>query len=146
MMLYLLPILLFCGNSVDDTQKIVKEFHQLKSKSDEMMFIKNQKLSTNPSTLAYVISISMKQAKYNYNPYNKLIIFNENKKRLDQLIINHNSNVHLRYVRLVIQENSPSFLGYNSNINSDKSFLKEKLSISDETDYLDAYIIENTSL
>ena len=132
--------------SIENTKEVVKEYHQLKSEESELKFIETYKESTDPSILAYVVSISMKQAEYSYNPFYKLSVFKENKLKLEELIKTNNSNVHLRYIRLLIQEKIPSFLGYNDSIEEDKLFLKKKLEVKDESDYLDVYIKGNTSL
>lgn len=125
---------------------IVNEFHQLGSEDAEVAFIKKHKNSSNPSVLAYVVSLEMKQADYSFNPYKKLKIFDESKRKLDRLVSQNAGNVHLRYVRLVAQENAPAFLGYHYYIQADIAFLKAKLEVEDESDYLDIYIKANTSL
>lgn len=127
-------------------QDVVKEFHHLKTEEAEIQFIKKYKQSTDPSVLAYVVSIEMKQAEYFFNPYNKLKVFRTNRKRLDTLIKQYDANIHLRYVRLMVQLNAPTILGYNDFIEEDKLFLKSKLDESDTTDFLDAYIKDNTPL
>jgi hypothetical protein len=88
----------------------------------------------------------MKQAEYEFNPIIKLVLFKTNKNRLELLITDNPNNAHLRYVRLLVQEKSPVFLGYKNNIVEDKTFLKRIMNRIDETDYLDSYIIDNTSL
>jgi hypothetical protein len=129
-----------------DIQEVVKEFHALKTEEAEIEFIKKYQHSTNPSVLAYAVSIEMKQAEYSYNPLYSIKVFKTNKQRLNELIALHDSNIHLRYVRLLAQLNAPTILGYNDFIEADKAFLKEKLAVKDETDYLDKYIKANTSL
>ena len=62
------------------------------------------------SVMAYVTSIAMKQAEYSPNPLRKLQLFQENKTILNELIDTHRTNIHLRYVRLLSQENTPFFL------------------------------------
>lgn len=125
---------------------VVSEFHNLDTKKSEKLFIKNYKSSHNPSILAYVIAIEMKQAEYSINPFSKLKTFNRSKKKLNKLIINYPENIHLRYIRLVIQEKTPRILGYNKYIKEDKHFLNLKLGIIDESDFLDSYIYNNTSI
>jgi hypothetical protein len=139
-----LSFLLFTLNST--IENVVTEFHALKTESAEILFIEKYKQSSDPSVLAYTVSISMKQAAYSYNPFYKLEVFNANKKRLDALIVRHKTNIHLRYVRLVAQQNAPSFLGYTEFIEEDKRFLRRKLAEIDDTDFLDEYIKSNTSL
>jgi hypothetical protein len=127
-------------------KEVVKEFHQLESEAEEINFIDKYKNYNDPSILAYVVSISMKQAEYSRNPYTKLKVFNTNKNKLDSLIKHYTLNIHLRYIRLLTQEKTPSILGYNDNLKEDKSFLRKKLQVEDESDFLDSYIIANTSL
>ncbi len=146
MMAYILAFSLSFMTSNTDIISLVEDYHQIKTKEAELNFIHKHGKSEDPSVLAYVVSLSMKQAEYSYNPYRKLQIFNANRKRLNQLIEQNADNINLRYVRLVAQENAPGFLGYNDFINEDKIFLSKKLSIKDSTDYLDPYIKANTSL
>lgn len=128
------------------TPQVVEEFHHLNSKEAEARFIAKYEKNANPSVLAYVVSLEMKQAEYSYNPYKKLKIFHESRKKLDRLVSQNSSNVHLRYVRLVAQENAPDFLGYHYFLEADAAFLTAKLKVEDESDYLDIYIKANTSL
>ena len=88
----------------------------------------------------------MKQAKYKFFPWEKITIFKKEKCNLERLIVEHPNNLHLRYLRLVIQEHTPKFLNYFSNIEMDKKMIHQFLLKKDETDYLDKYIINNTSL
>ena len=125
---------------------VVDEFHKLHDRDSEKMFISNYQQSKEPSILAYVCAIEMKQAEYGYNPILKLKIFYDVKKRLEKLVEKNPNDIHLRYVRLVLQERTPSILGYKDHIDEDKVFLNNKLNTVDKSDYLDAYIYTNTSL
>lgn len=127
-------------------KEVVEEFHALKTKESEVVFIKKYTLNSQSSILGYVCAIEMKQAQYSYNPISKIKIFKQTKEKLDLLIQLNPSNVHLRYVRLLLQETSPAILGYDINIEEDKIFLSKILDISDDSDYLDLYIYKNTSL
>lgn len=133
-------------SSEDSVITCVDEFHQLNTKKQELLFYNKYKNSNSPSILAYVCSIGMKQATYCYNPISKLAIFKSNKQQLNELISSNPKNVHLRYIRLVLQENAPPFLGYNEHIIADKKFLLHILQTEDETDFLDQYIYKNTSI
>ncbi|CAM1352586.1 hypothetical protein [Tenacibaculum ascidiaceicola] len=124
----------------------VVEYHELATKEAELSYIKKYKNSKEVSIQAYVVSLQMKQAKYKMMPWSKLKVFNTEKNKLETLISKNPNNIHLRYVRLVIQENTPSILGYKSSIKKDKQFLKEALQKKDSTNYLHTYIINNTSL
>ena len=124
----------------------VEEFHNLKNKKDEFNFIKKYNKVNNPSVKAYVVAIEMKKAEYSLNPLTKLSIFNENKNKLNLLIDKNKNNIDLRYIRLLLQEKTPNILNYNKHINEDKLFLKDKLNVKDSSDFLDFYILNNTSL
>ncbi|MCT4699273.1 hypothetical protein [Tenacibaculum haliotis] len=143
---FLLLLCFFLVNYQDVTPDYVVKYHSVLSKKDELRYIETYQEKKNINIQAYVISLQMKQAKYKTFPWSKLSIFNKEKKRLDELIKTHPNNIHLRYVRLVIQEKTPKILGYNKNIQEDKSFLKIILKKKDSSDYLDKFIIKNTSL
>lgn len=141
---YLILLLAFDFNP--DIKHVVQEYHKLENETSEVSFIQKYHETKDVSVMAYVTSIAMKQAEYTPNPLRKLQMFQENKSILDGLIDTHRTNIHLRYVRLLSQENTPSFLGYNEHIEEDKLILKNILEVEDETDFLDYYIRANTSL
>ncbi|AUS06402.1 hypothetical protein C1A40_13535 [Tamlana carrageenivorans] len=124
----------------------VLEYHEALTKEKELQFIEKYENDSDVDIQAYVISFKMKQAKYELLPWNKVKVFNRYKNRLDKLIAIYGNNIHLRYVRLVIQENVPSFLNYNSDIEKDKAFLIKMMNHKDKVDYMDAYIVKNTSI
>lgn len=125
--------------------KFVNQFHQLTNKEEEESFI-NQYTNTSVDANAYVIALEMKKAQYTIFPWRKWSIFQTQKKELNQLVSQHPQNVHLRYIRLVLQEQTPAFLGYNTYIAEDKDFLLTLLNKNDSTDYMDTYIKQHTSL
>jgi hypothetical protein len=140
-------IILFFGLSIfNDTPDFVSEFHNVNSKQDEANFIKKYSKSSDINIVGYVISLKMKQAKYKFFPWEKLSIFNKEKNNLEKLIKANPKNLHLRYLRLVIQENTPKLLNYFSSIENDKFVINKFLTKKDKTDYLDQYIKNNTSL
>lgn len=138
--------ILYFFSTQNQVPDFVEYYHKVSTKEEELRYIKTYKKNNNVDVQAYVISLQMKQAKYKTFPWSKLSIFNKEKKRLDELIKTHPNNIHLRYVRLVIQEKTPKILGYNKKIQEDKSFLKIMLKKKDSSDYLDKFIIKNTSL
>ena len=145
-MLGFVSLFLMLFLSISSIEEVVDEFHHLETRESEDVFVKNYTLSSQPSILAYVCAVEMKQAKYSFNPIVKLKIFKQTKKKLDSLIKSHPADIHLRYIRLVLQEKTPVVLGYNNNIEEDKVFLRGKLETADDSDYLDLYIQNNTSL
>jgi hypothetical protein len=69
----------------------------------------------------------MALAKYMYNPLAKLSAFNVGKKGLEAALSMDSSSIEVRYIRLTIQDNVPSILGYSGNIKSDRRFLIQHL-------------------
>ena len=68
-------------------------------------------------------------AEHSFNPLKKMSYFNNGKDRLEKAIVDDNLNVELRYLRLIIQLNVPSFLGYSSNIGMDKEHILRLIKI-----------------
>lgn len=129
-----------------NTPHFVSKYHELVTKAEEQRYINNYKNNENISVKAYVTSLQIKQAKYKTMPWSKLKSFNANKKKLENLILQNPNNVHLRYVRLVIQEHVPGFLNYKTSIKKDREFLKKVIQKKDSLSYLHTYITKNTSL
>src|SRR5690606_31524269 len=75
--------------------------------------------------LAYLGGLQTIWANHVFNPISKLNTFKEGKKNIDQAIKKEPDNVELRFIRLSVQKNAPSFLGYKSNRNEDAKFIKE---------------------
>lgn len=89
--------------------------------------------STNNNTLlGYKGTVTMMMAKHVFSPYKKLNYFKAGKEILEQALQKEPLNVELRYLRFSIQSNSPKFLEYHSNLQSDKLFLlKEVKTLTD---------------
>lgn len=68
---------------------------------------------------AYIGTIYMKMAGYESTPKTKLDVFRKGHDMLESVILTNQSNGEYRYLRLIIQENAPSILMYNSNITED---------------------------
>ena len=52
---------------------------------------------------------------------------------LEKAITADKNNIELRFLRLAAQANTPSFLGYNDKISSDRSFLLNSVSTLTDT-------------
>jgi hypothetical protein len=86
----------------------------------------------NPVYSGYAGAVNMIMAKYFNNPISKLESFNKGKERLEKAIKEAPDDIELRFLRYSIQSNTPSFLGYNNELKSDKAFLMWR--IDDITD------------
>ncbi|ABG59300.1 hypothetical protein [Cytophaga hutchinsonii] len=79
--------------------------------------------SPNECIKGYIAAAYMIEAKHVYNPSTKLSHFNNGKTLLDAAIKNDPHNIELKFIRVCIQTNAPSFLGYNRQIETDKAFI-----------------------
>lgn len=80
----------------------------------------------------YKAAGTMMIANYLGNPVSKLSNFRKGRKMLEDAIRSSNNDIELKFIRYTIQTNIPGFLGYSSNIQSDKNLLlKEFKAIKD---------------
>lgn len=86
-----------------------------------------EKHADNSVQKGYLAAYQIFMAKHTSNPFKKLGHFNKGKKMLEDLIDEHPNEIELRYIRLCIQFYSPKVLGYQTNIDEDKSFVMNNL-------------------
>jgi len=97
------------------------------SKATQMLALAEKNSSVNFVFLGYKGAAKIILAKHAMSPYTKWNLFKEGKNILESSIKADANNSELRYLRLTIQMNVPSFLGYNNNVNDDKAFLKKNI-------------------
>ena len=93
-----------------------------------------EKSKTKSATyLAYLGGFQGIWASHVFNPIKKIQSFKEGKKNIEDAINKDSENIEIRFIRLSIQKNAPSFLGYNNDIEEDRNFIiKNKDQISSE--------------
>lgn len=79
--------------------------------------------SSKPVLVAYKGAVSTLKAKFAKLKKEKKDFFREGISLIESAIKAAPSNIEIRYLRLGVQENSPKFLGYHKNIETDKSFI-----------------------
>lgn len=123
---------LFLFLSVNPELKKMRAFYVLMNQEEsaakalKLQAKSSTKVSAN-ITAAYLAAAEMALAKYMYNPLAKLSAFNVGKKGLEAALSMDSSSIEVRYIRLTIQDNVPSILGYSGNIKSDRRFLIQHL-------------------
>lgn len=126
-MLKWISFFIFFSTSSPDLQTI-RDLYQ-KAPEDESKTIelinKLQGSDIGTTLQGYKGAATMLMAKHAFNPYQKVKYFNEGKAILEKAIQSDKNNIELRYLRYTIQVNAPSFLGYQSNMNEDKTFLQQ---------------------
>lgn len=97
------------------------------SKADQMLILAEKYSFNNIVFSGYKGAAKIIKAKFVINPFTKWHLFSEGRGILESAIATDANNIELIYLRLTIQMNAPHFLGYKSNINSDKAFLKKNI-------------------
>ncbi|MGE0638001.1 MAG: hypothetical protein AB7G44_05625 [Bacteroidia bacterium] len=80
----------------------------------------------------YAGGVTMLMAKSTANPFSKMEYFKDGKKLLEDAISNNKNDIELRFLRFAIQDNLPSMLGYNENLEEDKSYIMKYLPMLDK--------------
>lgn len=83
-----------------------------------------EKAERAPLFLAYLGGLQTIWANHVFSPISKLNTFNQGKKNIEKAVYSDKDNAEIRFVRLSVQKNAPSFLGYHSMIKTDETFLK----------------------
>ena len=73
-------------------------------------------------------------SKHSLNPIDKLSFFKQGVKWLESSIENDFCNIELRFLRLSVQNNAPSFLNYNNYIEEDKDYLASNYKYLEDED------------
>lgn len=105
----------------------------------------------NPILYGYLGAAETIYAQFSYNPYTKLSRFNTGKGKLDAALLAKPDALELIYLRFTVQSGAPSFLGYNSQLSSDKKKLIDGLKPLSTSDYdlykrISAYLKQSAQL
>jgi hypothetical protein len=76
---------------------------------------------------AYKAALYMRRAEYLSGSFKKLESFKKGRDLLDNVIASTPKNVEFRFLRLMVQEAAPWFLGYNGEIAEDASLIIDEL-------------------
>lgn len=94
---------------------------------------KLEKMKQTAEVKAYLGAIIMKEAKFKSSSMSKLTHFTKGRKMLETQITANSSSVEFRVLRLMIQENCPSILGYSDNISKDADYITKKFDSLEKT-------------
>ena len=87
-----------------------------------------------PVYLGFLAVGNFFMANHVFNPLKKMAYFREGKKNLEKAVRLDPSNLQLRLMRLIAQENIPAILNYSHHRNEDRSFLKENYNSTPDTE------------
>ncbi len=102
--------------------RAIKDKSTCKALIDEL---KAKEKEINSIELAYFGALETIWANHVINPFSKLKTFRKGKEKIENAAKQTPKNIEISYLRLSVQKNAPSFLGYNDNIKEDTEFLKE---------------------
>jgi hypothetical protein len=124
-------LFLFITTTSPDLKKIRSNFALMNKQEEAVNTIKEISLTSKEVSVnlkrAYYAAAEMTSAQYKINPAAKIKAFNSGKKILEATILADTSDLEARYIRFTIQQNAPSFLGYNKSISSDKNYIIKHL-------------------
>lgn len=86
--------------------------------------------------LGYLGAAKMLAAKYAFFPHTKIAMFQAAKSDLDNAIAQSPQDVELRFIRLGIQYATPTLLGYKTDMEKDKAFILQSLSLIEDEELL----------
>lgn len=132
-MIHILFVVALILNPVDTKtiatlRKLYAEAPVKKDSFDQMKSVLDKNTENTPLLNGYRGCALMIEANYLLNPVSKLNYFNKGKNILEKAIESSKENVELRYLRLTIQAECPSILGYSDELKGDKAFLLKKIS------------------
>lgn len=113
------------------------------SEKESKNFLATVNAKTSAIHRGYHAAVTMMMAKHVFSPYKKLALFNNGKAILDETILANPNEIELRFIRYMIQTNSPAFLNYNKELNSDKKLMEQQLPSLTDTDLkkrIEAYL------
>ncbi|MEO6960555.1 MAG: hypothetical protein ABIY90_01235 [Puia sp.] len=73
---------------------------------------------------AFEGAMIMKKAGTGGSPVTKLNLFKQGHRELEAAIKKEPDNAEFRFLRLIIQENAPGFLGYKDNLEGDSEYIR----------------------
>ena len=102
---------------------IREEFHSQKITQAYLDALQsNAQWDLNPLVMAYVGVSETMLAENAFWPGEKWNYFNSGKEKIEKAIDQNKDNPELRYLRLLVQLNAPSFLSYDESIEKDLEF------------------------
>ena len=134
-----------------DLDQIRKDF-KLATNDRESALALRDKLETvseedNTILVAYKGAVSALTAKYTKDNTERKELFKNGVLLLEFAVSQKPENIEIRCLRLSIQENSPKFLKYRSNIEEDKTFILnhyEKTKSKAVKEFVKSYILQST--
>ena len=122
----------------EEVKELRQLFYKATENSDSSTTLFNKLSSANNQSPAIIFGYKgmsyLLEAKHSYNVYQKFSYFNRGKSILDSAINMDPKNRELRFFRYSVQDNAPSFLGYNKELKVDKAKILLKIEAEEDSD------------
>ncbi|HSQ47720.1 MAG TPA: hypothetical protein VLM44_12485 [Lutibacter sp.] len=128
---------------LDDVRNQFPEINSIEEAELHMKLLEKEK---SPEAKGYYAAMLFMKAKYVKFPLSKYNNFKKGKSALDQVILENKSNVELRYLRFVFQNELPALLNYDANIADDFSAIAGGIEKSNLTKGFKHKILKNMLL
>lgn len=128
---------------LDDVRNQFPKINSIEEADFHMKLLENEK---SPAAKGYYAAMLFMKAKYVKFPLSKYNNFKKGKSALDQVILENKSNVELRYLRFVFQNELPALLKYDANIEEDFSAIANGIEKSNLTKGFKHKILKNMLL
>lgn len=130
-----LIILFFFISSYTSAQSINSAVYSALSDSSDAKILQQIELlvqdSSSSQSKAYLGTLYMKQAAYLKTVNKKVNSFKEGKFLLENELSKYPDNIEYHFLRLIIQENAPSILKYNKDLEADLDLIYKQYSSLD---------------
>lgn len=119
-----LGVFLFSGPTLEKVREAFRKAEETMEDAKAFNKLMSKKLDIDENLkIAYYGASETMMAKHGGSISERVALFKSGKGYIEIAIKNSPSNVEIRLVRLMIQHNAPSILGYHSNIEEDKAFI-----------------------
>lgn len=115
----------FNTTGLDEVRVVYKKVLSDRALFEKMITELSETKNNSATYLGYLGGFQTSWANHVFSPISKLNTFKEGKKNIEKAIKKEPENVELRFIRLSVQKNAPSFLGYKSNVKEDTDFIKK---------------------
>ena len=137
-------VYLLLNVSIQSKPEIWSDFHENELTEAQLEnIIENEDYDQSPLTKAYKGLCETMMAEHVFLPTSKLKYFNKGKAKIQDAICEWISNSELRYIRLMVQLNCPSFLNYNDDIDADLEYFFDNFKEEKAFKTHGIYILDN---
>lgn len=122
---------MFNSLSAQVLDNVRNQFPGINSLEEAELHMKSLENEKGIACKAYYAAMLFMKSKYVKFPFTKYSYFKKGKAALDLLVQENKTNIEMRYIRFLFQNQMPSFLNYDKNLKEDYSVITEGIEKSD---------------